>query len=494
MRNTIGEYVHLSQQRYQSFGIGRSSQRGMSYMQAYKQAKSELLSNISKTSASKLDLQVIEKLMVERKRNLGAISKGKNFMNEDILDEYFITEVSKHFAQKGQLIDFENMTPQSLGSLLDEHKINYNKKHKGQNQYFLPKTLSRFRNKIQSALSAIDRVQGQGMISLKEAMYISKEILQCQQALDQIEYAINQHGVTKIPKGAPEQIFRRYNQIISAYSLPSMTDIGALGELFAMYSAACAAALGEKEIKKMIQDYFISPTSQQRTVTTYELAGLSEKTEVYDSLFQNFTVTTNDSGRHVLATTGASQNTIDITVSFPEQQLLGSVKNVSSMSKPIHVLNGAPVTSLFNLVNTDFVNHYMNLLAFQTGFPSQLSKAEEVWEKAVAVRALSGARTLINGNLANTLIINEHAPGGQVKIFSISNLLNNILRTKQFISNYLDINLSHGGDFRNIKVSNIKQGQDNSYEQALKVRIPKIFSEIHAIKINASLLPNALKS
>ena len=66
----------------------------------------------------------------------------------------------------------------------------------------------------------------------------------------------------------------------------------------------------------------------------------------------------------------------------------------------VHIAQGIPLTSLFNLINTDFVNHYLNILALHhkpgSNLAGSLNFGTEVMEKALILRGFAGARG--NGN------------------------------------------------------------------------------------------------
>lgn len=487
---TIGEYVHYREKQYRQFGIGRSKPRGLSYNKAYSQAKEDLSFLVGQTNLKKLNIKSIEKAMQSTRNRLSQWKKNPSAL--DVYDEYFIKAVEAHFLQKGQKINLETMTPETLGSLLEEEKMRYNKQHDGKPPYFTQQTILKFGQTVTKLYDKLAELQREGLMDVATASDIEKRVIDCQNELARVLSSLS--SPTKIPVASIEYIFQNYNQIIGEYSKPLPKDIGDLGEVFAMYAAARAAGKIDDELYDLIDQFLISPTSQRRSSTTYKLIGLKEKTDVYKEIFSNFSVQQRN-GSYVLVTPGAAQDTIDIEVDYENKgTLLASVKNIRTISKPIHILNGAPVTSLFNLVNSDFVNHYMNLLAFQKNFDSDLQKADEIFSKAVAVRALAGARAKADTRLANSLIISDRS-SGKVHIFSVESLLNNLLKARDIVQKGLLINLSEGKSFADIKVKNTWAGSKTkkSYELAAKERIPNLFANIHSVKITASLLPSALK-
>jgi hypothetical protein len=98
--------------------------------------------------------------------------------------------------------------------------------------------------------------------------------------------------------------------------------------------------------------------------------------------------------------------------------LRASVKNVKGFSN-IRILSDTPLSSAFALFDTNFVNHYLNLIASHPdGTDGRFTeKYNETIEMGLALRALSGIRDRGNTlglDLSDCLIVNNKGKGIRV--------------------------------------------------------------------------------
>lgn len=187
-------------------------------------------------------------------------------------------------------------------------------------------------------------------------------------------------------------------------------------------------------------------------------------------------------------------------------ELAVSLKNYtdvsSSQSRGIHILSDTPLFNILTMyMETDFANHYLNLLGVsdegigQTldGVPGQFEEATELLKYGIALRGLLGMDKNVD-----MLLINERA-AKKVYVLTRADIASTLgeALTSRNIGKYIKFSsqLPKRGDGWNPWVT-IGQKSDPEHEflskEGAKARITKFLAQMHAIKIGASILPAAL--
>ena len=107
-----------------------------------------------------------------------------------------------------------------------------------------------------------------------------------------------------------------------------------------------------------------------------------------------------------------------------------SAKNYTDASR-VHVLNKTSLYAILAMLNTNFANHYLNLIAMynsQSQMAGAISSAEKEVKYAIAVRALSGSRNYNFSNndssnkIVDCLVINDRSKQ-RIIVLNIQDLL-----------------------------------------------------------------------
>lgn len=480
----IGEYVHYRLKNYRAYGIGINTVEGMSLQQSYKQAHSELLANVSRTKTA-LNLPDLEKKMNNIFEMLTNPPGKKAEYPKDALETKFKALVEQKIEEKnkGHQIDWNNLSVNSLGSQFNQVKMKYNQKKNTNDEYFQLKTWNKFKQLVEQSKIILTTALRNQIISQAEADLLNKNFLEIDKNIKTQETAINQNGIKGQTSGL-QSLFQEYNKIISQYELPSKKEFGDIAEFTADFCLLKAAGFTDKTVSKLIKSHIQDPLGMQTSSTTLTFSDFIKEEDLKNELSGNYSMEKIQGGRIIVTTLSGSQNTIDIQTRFEDKiTASGSVKNKNSVYASINILGGAPFTSLFNLVNTDFVNHYMNLLAFSQKYSNWISqRANPLWEKAIMVRGLAGQRSKAGSGLANVFIVFDRS-GQRFRLFSIQDIL--------FRSLWLE-NAPKGleliGDPLPTSVENTYVGYKSRslYSDASK-RIAKIIGNLHKVKISASL-------
>ena len=138
---------------------------------------------------------------------------------------------------------------------------------------------------------------------------------------------------------------------------------------------------------------------------------------------------------------------------------------------------------MLQLGDTDFVNHYLNLLVFtnQNNQIKQQQYSAEV-KFLAAVRALTGTRNLINNitQHANSFIVNDRAKS-RVLVYNTTDLLTQIEKTQANGYNVLTTS-----DLPRRLDNTALDGKYPDYDKAVK-RITGLLAQLHAYKIHLSI-------
>ncbi len=191
-----------------------------------------------------------------------------------------------------------------------------------------------------------------------------------------------------------------------------------------------------------------------------------------------------------------SQGKVDVYLTWQEQELRISAKNVRLKDNYfIHILSGSSLLYLIQELDSNFVNHFLNLSAHNQINDLQLIKKQVIDELkfTLILKALMGGELKGNGrSKANLFIVNDNSTGIHgIKVYNINDLIN-------IISNEMKENkndeksaiqgITIGNErttFKEnffLKNNNLVDGENGELK-----RIQNILAEVHAQKINASL-------
>lgn len=294
-----------------------------------------------------------------------------------------------------------------------------------------------------------------------------------------------------------------YNYLAKKYGTLSKQESGTFGEYFGAYGALISAKniayQGNTMMQNLQKQLHKSVIGSKGSKTTIQIS--SEYVDS-DSLVNQMNLSS--SGKNtgtweykdgVIVTTNESQDTVDISVDFEDtnnifqsNQVNISFKNYQDiLSNPnysgVSVLSGMPLLSIFTLTGTNFANHYLNYIV-QDGEGKSFTTLDnqgldDTMKYAIAVRALSGARSQNFSKLSHYFMINIRAQN-RIRVFSTTNLLNtlcnsfNNFRGDLFIINNLP---------REASIENIWD------KESYKGRITNILARVAKIKLRASLSP-----
>lgn len=495
----IGDYVHLKGQNYIKYGISQRSS-SISAADAAGAAREELKSLVDSnvSAGSALELQnFLNDILNQRATKLGSLeidqSQVENMMSQ------FAAIVEAKFPQFQAHLD--NLSLSSMASFGGGAGANIGSGdgQKAVQVKTIKNTISQLQSIRNGIVNQINSGKGKVDVSSMQAM---REQLNTQ--IRQLNGIISHkagHGLVSI--AGHEDLFQSIRETIKSIQGPTNKDLGDLGELFVAYMISAAAGILSDNIQNIISQLknAIVGGQGQKTVLSGFGNGVSMSMLVQElNKGKDENIKSSNKNKNWVLSDGtiisakSSQGTVDVSVDFPSdtqlQQLFGtnqlnaSVKNYTKgIRNGIYILSGAPLLSLLMLVNTNFVNHYLNLIVqHDDGVNFSPGGMTDTLKEAIAVRALSGARGAVNNfKTSDMFIVNS---GGVFRVITTEELFGKI---SQNINEYVEVTGLPTGNIPNNKVG----GNYLNLSDA-QIRITNLLATLNSFKISMSLRPNAL--
>lgn len=505
-KNTgLGDYIHLTQSNYELYGFHRRGSASVSAEAAAAQAYRELKSNIVKKNnlANVKDIELFLNSVLQGKTNQELLKKynidsGTTQDEEEALAAAIDAEMGSEIREFDRGILEVRGTLQSQGDYIysgfrdkerQSVRIDTINKILSTSAKALKKLMTQQRRLMQQGGNASAIVKlGQTLAELRGYMARLNLIVESSET-----FAKRKRTIRFRNGGDTNEIGKMLANIAAIEASLNVTPSGLLGktgELFGSFALQKADRQADITINSIISGVVGEKGSKQA------LAGISG-----DFVDKEALVTQISSGGAqwrledgVIVSSRETQDTVDVEIEFSEfNQLFGatevraSIKNyfdiTSQGSKGVHTISQVPLISILNLINTDFGNHYLNLLA--TGANKSLLDGEytNTIKYAVAVRSLSGYRGDGSTNkLSDYFIVNSRAEG-KIRVFSTSHLLEEITPFQgAFADDWVEVT----GLPKSL--SNKKVGEVNSHSGAMQ-RITNILVEAHRYKLSMSLKP-----
>lgn len=489
----IGDYIHARAENYRQYGIRQTGTGGTSFQVALRKARDELrqFQNISKLEKS-INISTLEKEFNDLKN--GQKVQGIQLTQED--QNAFLSTMNQILGNN-KLKDFSNMSAEAIEELFDAKKMKYDQNSKN----YSDQTLQKFESLLQNFANSIQAAFMAHTITAQTA----KELEQKRKELEILSKQLKQQKITS--KGAWSSIFDSYNQIVKDYTAPTPKDLGEFAEIETLFIMSILSGKTAQEAQQIVEEELIKPLQSRKFWTgaqgsKTEIVNLSNrfvdgealtaknpKTGIRNWIYKKGGATGKG---FTISTTTSSQDTVDIQLSLtgnPKDIIRASVKNYSSFQN-IKIVSGVPLGTLFNLINTDFINHYINLLALNGSkggkdLKSDRDQANAVMGQTAFVRGLIGARsnTATSTSVANLFIVNNRS-SNQVRIIDTASMIRKILGINNLASldQYIDVKTLPK------KVNNKWVGEKTVNDsKSAQMRITAIIAQLRQKKLSVSI-------
>lgn len=449
----IGNYIHYTKKGYIEHGVTEDGK-----YQAWTSQRAMIQNKIENSSrtVNKKDLESFETLLNDIKEGKAVKTDNINNKVEKILQEKFKESLGT--------IDWSNWNVRKNKKGIG--KINY-KEH----------NVEKIGQKIKDIEKAIQEVKNSGdgqqykrgsLAKIEEIKKAYKELTADLSKNEMIDTSLLKNLVSSNNYNF-ESIRREANKLIAEYAtLPAINlQKGDLFENMIAYAPMVAASTAQKALGTV-------------------LGGDKEKVIINKDFFEDMYMT--EEFKNGVLTTSSSQGKIDVHLEWEGSDLNISAKNVNlSKSYYIHILSGSSLLFLLQDVNTDFVNHFLNLNSIK-GLAQEREKINEEVQLILMYKALTG--DAYKRNAANVFAVNDNSSGGRsVKLYTMSELLKRI-EEKEYYKQGVHIDNKRLGNF--LFKNNWEGKKDIKSETEAKIRISNLLTDAHARKVNVSLNVNAL--
>lgn len=171
-----------------------------------------------------------------------------------------------------------------------------------------------------------------------------------------------------------------------------------------------------------------------------------------------------------------------------------SIKNYNLHSgHNISLVTNSPLsTFLFNIDNTNYINHFLNILAWHKETPDNLKTMRKVAELglgySILYSAASGRGVGKTFGFADVLVVNDTSSKGDVKMYDIGTLINNLVSDANIFKQYAKIT----PDLSTIKLLNNFISRSPNIGENIQIRLTYLLADVRNFKISASLNPSFL--
>lgn len=503
----IGEYVHYRFKNYQRFGLGYNTVGSKSAAAALVSARQDL-KMLNKYTVSTIQTQEIEKFLNDLTYSNADVSLKNLSLTAGEIEQHkthFVSLIQAKIPELEKVLGSLNLggTSSGTGNIGGLSKINLNNKL-GVTSATVGKAqmdLMSLMNSLQAQRSSFEKGSASRLELNKILLEAKRLYIKLGQLTSDLSRQVISYDQTiRNTDFSAKALFVQYNELIKLASQPTMKQYGDIAELFFQYMVSAASGMSQAQL-----DDLVAPlTAGSHRVATIGIPNISTLVNI-DSVIEGLNksktsgITSNkwtssrNNGYTVNLTQNGStsQQTVDIVIDFSNNKnamaafgidkLRASVKNVKGLSN-IHILSEAPLSSAFALFDTNFVNHYLNLIATHPdgNGGAFVDKYNETIEMGLALRALSGIRdrgNVLGVDISDCLIVNNKGKG--VRVVDTSTLMNCIYSNLRDYVRATGMPTSIGQDWVGYAS---KPSTDNAY-----ARIGKLIAATHAFKISLTL-------
>lgn len=536
----IGDYIHYHSKNYKEYGIYKAGEGSNDANRVLYETHLNLISNIKKKMI-KSDLTKLQNYYTNLlyggglHQTIGSSIEDDNGQTiVDVLTDYIDTAVD-HYAKVGD--------------------VEYSLTHPTSSLVKAPPKAGKLKNitvwHVQQYLAAIQNARTQAIKLAERGMGTQSEIIARADAYrmecDKFEQELNRLW-TELQNSSTERIIRKNKKVVGKFKSISIDDgslrplLQELDSFLSAYSGHYGSNLaGEgwealvtmsnigfsNTLKKGLSQCVGDKSSWKNFLANHGQAG-KQKEMIYVSNLSSDYVdiedlvegmgTSWDIGPQSGSVSASSTGTVDVIVRNESNEALAGIiakgeelnatlKNLSDITNKfgIHIIDQTNLFAIFNLFESNFINHYLNLLG---SHPSELGNfvntenfqtASYLLKYGTAIRALTGVRKNVANNLVADIMIVNNRQQRKVYVVSTSDIL-------------LGTNRSNIDDF--FSISGLPKGQatkqwnnwvayrsyniqtregDNGYLLA-RERITKFLIQVQKTKISMSMNAAALKS
>lgn len=513
MSTGIGDYIHYYRKNYMKYGISRDTEDSaiVSFAKAVVDAKNSL-KQLYSTQVKKANWKKYEDFLNEVIYNdLGKFSdKIDKKLYHDMIEKFFKENFPNMKGNIDSILLAATNSEYNVGSVKSNKSIQKNNK-KGTYQIRITK------NTIKKEVEKLDFLLEKGFLSIKKDNTVNQ--IELENMIDEAKRIRNKFEkiLTQMEKDSVNRIkinkgdkftqnktdagkaLKALNDIYKFYNSYLITSLftGASFETVAGSASAAGAIVAGRALNDIANPIIGGNTFKNAFGGFGECVDMNKLTDIINQNIKNDENKWQNNGDMIISG-NESQGTVDISIKLEDGSVLknelginsfnASLKNYKNIGKHgVSIVSGVSLLTIFMLLESDFVNHYLNLISSRTPKGYYRSEAlqklgNNVVKYGVAVRGLFGARGgAISVQTADCFVVNNRS-ATRVKVFGVGELLDQVALKPDLVKVKLPT-----------KITQEREGTTNSWDEA-NIRITKLLAQTHSIKLYASLLPDALGS
>lgn len=510
----LGDYVHLRAWRYQVYGINRNFGNSESFLSsaisAYNDARA-IAQRVAVKDGAAQEVENYYNAILGQQWNSTAFTSYSNLSVADMeeAEQALAVSMLETFEKDLVQINRNNLSP-SINKSNQFDSISYSGlQKKGQ--------LSAYTTTIKGIIAKADSIiQIVGKQIKNNSRGLSEEALQklimnfeaFRGLKEELDESIRRHyeGKGYVPIRSAANKYNFLGELIKElvyYSkklaVPTQREAGQAGELFGSYGAVAADRKIEKITAEMIKKHVVG-SSKQGSYIELGISSFIDASTVLNEL--NSKTVGGEKAKWTLSGGGIVSgstyaDTVDVSITFGDsdnvfgvQDLGLSIKNyfdpTNSLgrNRDISIIKETPLLFVLNLLNSNFSNHYLNLLV-GSGSSNNFNIANNVIKYGLAVRGLSGARTASFGKLAQYFIVNSQYQK-HIYVFSTAELIDRLNPAPGLFDDSL-AKVTGLPSFGALKSSNY-------YHETVEQRLAQLIVDTHSFKLSMSLASGIFNS
>ena len=464
--SVIGNYIHYTMANYEKYGITEdNSKGGISLNAAYNSQKKDIMNSIKKNKSSftKKDLEEMSMTITSFMQNMP--EQAKNIILDD-LAEHYSNVISEGINKNEELLNWEkgSINPKQLNT-----QYSIGKSKKKDNLYKDIQDITNRINKIETIFLKKFGARENIPKDIRSALYAVKK--EYTNTVGKAISTFNGYNFTSqtrninIKEDNIPKLRRMLNDLIKQYAqYPNI--VGIEGQAF---EDIIALALNKtiKESDKKIDEVMDNALKG--------VQGFSVKKNTPQYGADNFIKIVGEDT--FLEGTYNQRSKIDVLLKWKGKDAKISAKNVSFSDYTwIKVVEGTPLLFLMQTLDTNFVNHWINLHAIHKDKKknaNDITSIDNLMKVSLFYEGISGdVYGSSEKDQINLIIVNDKKTG-RVIVKDLSSMLNNIMEQV----NQLSVKANN----KNIKEIKLQ----NSWATNPTMRIALILKELHNLKIDA---------
>lgn len=464
--SVIGNYIHYTMANYEKYGIAEDdSKSGISLNAAYNSQKKDIMNRIKKNRSafSKKDLEEISMTITSFMQNMP--KQAKNIILDD-LAKHYSKVIEKGIDKNQDLLNWEKgaINPSKLNT-----QYSIGKSRKKDDLYKDIQDITNRINKIETIFLNKFEVKEQIPKDIKSALRAVKK--EYKNTVGRAISDFNGYDFTSktrkinVKEDNIPKLRRMLNDLIEEYAkYPNI--VGIEGQAFEDIIALALNKTIEESDKKIDE-------VMDEALKGVQGCSVKKNTPQYGA--DKFIKIVGEDT--FLEGTYNKRSKIDVLLKWKGKDAKISAKNVSFSDYTwIKVVEGTPLLFLMQTLDTNFVNHWINLHAIHKNKKkntNDITSIDNLMKVSLFYEGISGDVYGSNKKDRINLIIVNDKKTGRVVVKDLSSMLDNIIKQ----ANQLSVT-ANNKSIKEIKLQ-------NTWMENSSMRIALILKELHDLKIDA---------